>query len=132
VATLLALVGSFMVSYGSAKAEAFSIPVPPGIMRRPERAVCLCLATVLMVPWSWFATTHALPPWASELPILIAIGLIAILGNVSAVSRLWTLGHALRSVPVQRPSKANALHRTETYLAPEPIRLQASDRSARP
>ena len=38
---LVALVGSFMVSYGSAKAEAAGVPVPPSMMRRPERAAVL-------------------------------------------------------------------------------------------
>ena len=33
---LAALMGSFMVSYGSAKAEALRVPVPPGAMRRAE------------------------------------------------------------------------------------------------
>jgi phosphatidylglycerophosphate synthase len=41
VMTLLAIAGSFMVSYSSAKAEAMGLPVPPGVMRRPERAVCM-------------------------------------------------------------------------------------------
>jgi CDP-diacylglycerol--glycerol-3-phosphate 3-phosphatidyltransferase len=131
VLTLLALVGSFMVSYGSAKAEAFGVPVPPGVMRRAERAVCLCLATVLMVPWSWVMASTALPAWSAALPILIAIALIAVVGNGSAVRRLWTLGHAVSASAPPR-AKANAPHRTETYLAPEPLRLKASDRSARP
>jgi len=138
-ATLLALVGSFMVSYGSAKAEAFGVPVPPGVMRRAERAVCLCLATVLMVPWSWLTANTALPSWCAalppllllELPLLIAISLIAVIGNVSAVRRLWTLGHAINAGGVLRP-KANAPHRSESYISPEPLRLKAADRSARP
>ena len=132
VATLLALAGAFMVSYGSAKAEAFGVPVPPGIMRRAERAVCLCLATVLTVPWSWFASGAALPAWSSELPILIAITLIAVVGNVSAVRRLWTLGRTVRARAGDASrAKPNAPHRPDTYLAPEPLRLKASDHTAR-
>jgi CDP-diacylglycerol--glycerol-3-phosphate 3-phosphatidyltransferase len=137
IATLLALVGSFMVSYGSAKAEAFGVPVPAGVMRRAERAVCLCLATVLTVPWSWlitgtaFPVWSALPRWASELPLLIAIGLIAVVGNVSAVWRLWTLGHAISAGGAPR-QKTNAPHRPDAYLSSEPLRLKASDGSARP
>src|SRR5258708_6011223 len=41
VLTLCALAGSFMISYGSAKAEGLRLPVPPSAMRRAERAVCL-------------------------------------------------------------------------------------------
>ena len=44
---LFALVGSFMVSYGSAKAEAAGVPVPPSVMRRPERAAVLWLGVAL-------------------------------------------------------------------------------------
>ncbi len=41
VLTLLALLGSFMVSYGTAKAEALGVESPRGAMRRVERAVYL-------------------------------------------------------------------------------------------
>jgi CDP-diacylglycerol--glycerol-3-phosphate 3-phosphatidyltransferase len=45
--TLLALAGSFMVSYGSAKAEALHVAVPHGIMRRAERATYLGIGIAL-------------------------------------------------------------------------------------
>src|SRR5215472_3369060 len=36
---MAAISGSFMISYGSAKAEALGVPVPPSTMRRTGRAV---------------------------------------------------------------------------------------------
>ncbi len=53
--TLLALVGSFMVSYGSAKAEALGVAAPRGAMRRAERAAYLC-GGALLSPLAWAAT----------------------------------------------------------------------------
>jgi CDP-diacylglycerol--glycerol-3-phosphate 3-phosphatidyltransferase len=91
IATLLALAGSFMVSYSSAKAEAMGVPVPPGLMRRPERAVCMCVATALMVPWAWLAGDSALPAWAASFPMLAGVSLIAVIANVSAARRMHGL-----------------------------------------
>ena len=88
MATLAALAGSFMVSYSSAKAEALRVPVPPGVMRRAERAVCLCLATVLTAVWLPWSDSNGLPGWAGALPVLVAVSLIAVVGNISAVRRL--------------------------------------------
>jgi CDP-diacylglycerol--glycerol-3-phosphate 3-phosphatidyltransferase len=88
MATLAALAGSFMVSYSSAKAEALRVPVPPGVMRRPERAVCLCLATVMTAVWQPWAGGNGLPGWAGALPVLVAVSVIALVANVSAVRRL--------------------------------------------
>ena len=48
--TLFALVGSFMVSYGSAKAEAAGVPVPASMMRRPERAAVLWVGVASRPP----------------------------------------------------------------------------------
>jgi CDP-diacylglycerol--glycerol-3-phosphate 3-phosphatidyltransferase len=86
--TLLALAGSFMVSYGSAKAEALGVPVPPGAMRRAERAVCLCAGVASTPVFAWLAQGSALPPWATEAPLFAALGLVAVVANVSAIRRL--------------------------------------------
>lgn len=91
IATLLALAGSFMVSYSSAKAEALGVPVPPGVMRRPERAVCMCVATALMTPWALLTANAPLPIWVGALPMIAAVSLIAVVGNASAISRLHSL-----------------------------------------
>jgi CDP-diacylglycerol--glycerol-3-phosphate 3-phosphatidyltransferase len=103
VLTLGALVGAFMVSYSSAKAEGLSVPVPPGIMRRPERAVCLCIATAATAVWQPYAAGMARPAWVGALPLLIAVSLIAVAANLSALHRLRLLakGAAPRAVPIR-------------------------------
>jgi CDP-diacylglycerol--glycerol-3-phosphate 3-phosphatidyltransferase len=91
--TLLALCGCFMVSYGSAKAEALGVPVPPGAMRRAERAVCLCLGVALTSASARVAlgSTLPLPAWAAHAPLFAALGLVAVVANVSAIRRLQFL-----------------------------------------
>jgi CDP-diacylglycerol--glycerol-3-phosphate 3-phosphatidyltransferase len=95
--TLAALAGSFMVSYGSAKAEALGVPVPPGAMRRAERAVCLCLGVGLTPVSVWVARGVDLPAWAVRTPLVVAVGLIAVVANVSAIRRLRFLGRSYKA-----------------------------------
>jgi CDP-diacylglycerol---glycerol-3-phosphate 3-phosphatidyltransferase len=96
--TLVALAGSFMVSYGSAKAEALGVPVPPGAMRRAERAVCLCVGVAATPVFAWLTRGAVLPSWASPLvsqaPLFVALGLVAVVANVSAIRRLRFLAQA--------------------------------------
>ena len=88
VLTLFALVGSFMVSYGSAKAEAFHLPVPAGAMRRAERAVCLCAGVAASGALSVAGHDPDLRALATRAPVLGALALVAITANVSAIRRL--------------------------------------------
>jgi CDP-diacylglycerol--glycerol-3-phosphate 3-phosphatidyltransferase len=88
VLALAALAGSFMVSYGSAKAEAARVPVPTGVMRRPERAICLCLGVSLAALAVEMHSRGAAPAWMGHAPIFVALGVIAVIANVSAVARL--------------------------------------------
>lgn len=96
IVALLALAGSFMISYSTAKAEALHVPPPPGIMRRPERALYLIIGAALSpIPMPvveakfMFATPIALP-------MAIAMTMIAVLSNITAVERLYTIGREVR------------------------------------
>jgi CDP-diacylglycerol--glycerol-3-phosphate 3-phosphatidyltransferase len=104
--TMAALLGSFMVSYTTAKAEAMSVPPPRGSMRRAERAVYLLLAAGLTAfTRAAFADSpsHAL----REAPMLIALSLVAVVTNVSAVQRFMAIASALRSRNSTPPTPAN-------------------------
>jgi CDP-diacylglycerol--glycerol-3-phosphate 3-phosphatidyltransferase len=101
---LAALVGSFMVSYGSAKAEALRITVPGGSMRRFERAVCICLGVAAVPVSSALVRAGQAPAWSSQAPILLALAVVAIVGNASAVARLRAIGAATRSVVRSAPA----------------------------
>jgi CDP-diacylglycerol--glycerol-3-phosphate 3-phosphatidyltransferase len=99
VLALLALAGSFMVSYASAKAEALRLSVPHGLMRRPERAICLCTGVALAAVLAMLAragTVPAIPVWAARAPVVGALGLLAIFANASAIRRLRSLAQRER------------------------------------
>jgi CDP-diacylglycerol--glycerol-3-phosphate 3-phosphatidyltransferase len=105
VLTLLAVLGSFMVSYGTAKAEALGVESPRGAMRRVERAVYLD-AGVLFVPVAGaLAARFALPSWVEHTPILLALALVGGVGNVSAVRRLYAVARAAAARDVREPSR---------------------------
>ncbi len=77
---LFALFGSFMVSYSTALAEILKVEIPHGGMRRPERMVYLILGTTL--------TPLTLALYNSHLPMIIALGLVSVIGNISAMRRI--------------------------------------------
>jgi CDP-diacylglycerol---glycerol-3-phosphate 3-phosphatidyltransferase len=93
--TLLALLGSFMVSYSTTKAEALKIEPPSGSMRRPERAVYLTLGAGL--------STLTIYGWEKDrlfpigYPMVLALGLVAVVANVSSIRRLWFIAKAVRA-----------------------------------
>jgi CDP-diacylglycerol--glycerol-3-phosphate 3-phosphatidyltransferase len=91
VVTLLALGGSFMVSYGSAKAEAIGRAVPPGVMRRAERAMIVCAGVGATPLFALLARARGLSAWAGYAPLLAAVLVIGVVGNVSAILRLRRL-----------------------------------------
>lgn len=124
---LVAIAGSFMVSYGSAKAEAFGVTVPDGMMRRAERAAVLC-AGVTLVPFLEAASRRLDLPalqTAAHAPVLLAVAIVAIGSNVSAVRRLLRIAVAARRSGasehlVEEPLRDRPvapLHRTPAVLA---------------
>jgi hypothetical protein len=94
---LLALLGSFMVSYASAKAEALRAQIPRGSMRRPERAAYLIIGAGLTPLLAPLVASHVpgATGWLLEIPALGAVALVALVSNVSAVSRLSKLAIAV-------------------------------------
>jgi CDP-diacylglycerol--glycerol-3-phosphate 3-phosphatidyltransferase len=104
--TLLALVGSFMVSYGSAKAEALRVAVPPGFMRRAERATYLSIGTALSPLTGAVMERFAGPSWVAEVPVILAIAFIGVSANVSAVRRLRSIAKAATAKVAAAPKVA--------------------------
>lgn len=96
LASLGALMGSFMISYSTAKAEAMGIPPPAGIMRRPERALYLTLGAALSnIPMPWLETTFGYDS-SIGYPMISALLFVGILSNISAIERLWTVALLIR------------------------------------
>jgi CDP-diacylglycerol--glycerol-3-phosphate 3-phosphatidyltransferase len=100
VLTLVAILGSFMVSYATAKAEALGVAPPKGAMRRAERAVYLIYGCALVplagLLWPSLAGRS---PWhvSREIPVELAILVVATVTNVSAIRRFFRIADTLRA-----------------------------------
>jgi CDP-diacylglycerol--glycerol-3-phosphate 3-phosphatidyltransferase len=91
-----ATAGAFMVSYSTAKAEALQVEAPRGAMRRQERALVLVLGAALS-PLAAAAGAHrGLAHRVSDLPLIVALALVSVVGNASAVLRLLAVARAVR------------------------------------
>lgn len=80
----LALLGSLMVSYARARAEGIGVKCNEGLLTRFERLAVLVSGLVLTA-------------FFGDAPILIALALIAILANVTAVQRMWLVYRETRT-----------------------------------
>jgi phosphatidylglycerophosphate synthase len=119
---LLALLGSFMVSYASAKAEALRAEVPRGAMRRPERAAYLILGAAFTPLVAPFVVSHApdASGWLLEMPALGSVALVALVANVSAVRRLAKLAASVggpRKVAAAQPAASKRANDEEPVHA---------------
>ena len=94
VLVMFALLASFMISYTSAKAEAMQVTPPRGLMRRHERAVYLIVGIGLtsMLGDMLHDRFPSLPDHSFA---LVGLAMVAVVGNVSAVTRLVRIGRAL-------------------------------------
>jgi CDP-diacylglycerol--glycerol-3-phosphate 3-phosphatidyltransferase len=87
---LAALFGSLLITYSTAKAEALRITPPRGTMKRSDRITVLVTGaalTPLAQRWDQGVGPDGIEAW----PMALAIGLIAVLANVSAVRRFAAL-----------------------------------------
>ncbi|HEY7471006.1 MAG TPA: CDP-alcohol phosphatidyltransferase family protein [Gemmatimonadota bacterium] len=91
---ILAMVGSLMVSYTRAKAEALGVECKVGTMQRPERVVMLGLGGLLIPVFDLIA-----PEWRYA-PLLLALALIAVLANITALERIHSVYKVARGVPL--------------------------------
>jgi CDP-diacylglycerol--glycerol-3-phosphate 3-phosphatidyltransferase len=131
VLALLALMGSFMVSYSSAKAEALQVEPPKGSMRRPERALYLTLGAILSpITISEFEYVRDYPI-AIGFPMVIALGLIAVLANASAIERMAAIAKEMRRRECQAAVRKAALLAAQAAAAnsdedaePDPVRTR--------
>lgn len=93
VLSVWACAASVMVSYTRAKGETLSIDAKMGVMNRHERAAYLVSATIIAawVQLRWPVAGHPRFPL-----VLVALGLIAVLGTVTAIRRTAFMRRELR------------------------------------
>jgi len=76
-----ALVGSIMVSYARARAEALGSHKIVGVMQRPERILLLATGAIINEPVSFFFN-------GSDIVLRITIITLAIFSNITAIQRI--------------------------------------------
>lgn len=126
VLSLLALLGSLMNSYVSAKAEVYRADIPNGRMRRGERAAWVILACIVspllgacLAPFGWGVLATA--------PVMLAAAVVGFGSSLSAGMRAWALLGNLRvrdgaTTPsragLERPGEAEScrIHRVAPSL----------------
>lgn len=117
ILSLLALLGSFMVSYSTAKAEALQIDPPKGAMRRPERAFYLILGATLSpvtIPWLELYRSFSIPIGH---PMVLSLCLVAVVSNISAIERFWAIAKEVR----MRNSVAISAEEPQTQASDEEL-----------
>ena len=92
---IAAMVGSLMVSYTRAKAEALGVDCKVGLMQRAERVVLLGVGGML-VP-----VVRAVAPGWEYAPLLLALGLIALFANFTALERIHAVYKVAHGVPLE-------------------------------
>ena len=108
VLTIAAIVGGFMVSYASSVLRELKVDDSGAPMRRAHRVAYLLTAAAL-VPFAELALTQAPLPLRLA-PIVVALGAIAVVGNVSAVTRLLRTARVVQeTTPSPAPVPASTL-----------------------
>jgi len=74
---ILAIAGSFMVSYTRARAEGLGVDCKAGWMQRPERFVLLIIGSLL-----------ASLPWVGPVVMKVTLLVLALLSNFTAIQRM--------------------------------------------
>jgi|HubBroStandDraft_6_1064221.scaffolds.fasta_scaffold182767_4 phosphatidylglycerophosphate synthase len=92
-----ALLGSMLMSYSQAKAEAMDVSIPRAWMRRPERAAYLGSGAFLSpIVTQWFEPGQPMP---SHYLLLFAVTLVAVFANGAAIRRFRALYVTLKVRP---------------------------------
>ena len=101
------LLGGYMVSYATVKAEALAVPAPRGSMRRSERAVYLFFGAGF-TPLCELLVGPSRPLVVRQAPMVVAIVIVAVVANVSVVRRFHAIITAIRARERQSGGAAKA------------------------
>ena len=81
IIVLIAMAGSFLVSYVRARAQSLGFTCDVGILARPERVVIIVAGLIL----------QSLPIAAQLEPLTVALAILAIGTNFTAIQRIWVV-----------------------------------------
>ena len=105
---LAAIVGSFMVSYATAKAEAMGVAAPRGAMRRGERARLPDHRRGVHAGRAARCSPTRRRWRCARLPIILALAIVAVVANISVVQRLRRIAALLREREAAKAARAAA------------------------
>jgi phosphatidylglycerophosphate synthase len=108
----LASLGSIMVSYTRARGEALGVDVNIGTMQRPERLFYLGVISGLAPIVETLFGHGRLPPFV---PVVVALGLLGLSANVTAVRRI---SHTLARLDGRMKADERAPETPETPILP--------------
>jgi phosphatidylglycerophosphate synthase len=102
IPTLAAILGTSLIPYVRAKAEALGVPSHPGLMQRAERILYLGTAVALTPIFELIAAPHGRHPF----PRLAAIGIVflAVTTNITAIRRFLHLINVADGQRRKRPA----------------------------
>jgi CDP-diacylglycerol--glycerol-3-phosphate 3-phosphatidyltransferase len=113
IIVLIALAGSFLVSYVRARAQSLGFTCDVGILARPERVVIIVAGLLLE------SIGLRLSSWS---PLTVALLILAVGTNFTAVQRVWVVWQQnraeLRAIRGQTAPSAGVDHPAE----PQPVR----------
>ena len=93
----LALTGTVVVSYARAKGESFGVRTDIGGMQRPERALWLGVAVSIAPAVASLAEAQSRSRY--HYPVVVALGVVALGTNLTAIRRAWLVVSTLRGRP---------------------------------
>ncbi len=89
ISTIVALMGSFLVSYVSAQGTIYSVRLPRGLMRRGERSFYLAAGAILTTSFNEIFKINEPQRHILLVVILIFIGSVAILSSIYRLINLF-------------------------------------------
>jgi CDP-diacylglycerol--glycerol-3-phosphate 3-phosphatidyltransferase len=111
IIVLVALAGSFLVSYVRARAQSLGFTCDVGILARPERVVIIVAGLIL----------QSLPITSQFQPLTVALVILAIGTNFTAVQRVWVVWQQNREELRRLRGQPAAVHE-ELPSAAQPVR----------
>ena len=106
---MMAMIGSFMVSYTKSKAEAMGVKCDLGLMQRPERLFLLSICSLFDPLVKAWGVNHGWPD--QHFLMLGAVAVIAILTVYTTIQRMWHSFNALEELEAEQSGDVSAVER---------------------
>jgi CDP-diacylglycerol---glycerol-3-phosphate 3-phosphatidyltransferase len=113
IIVLIALAGSYLVSYVRARAQSLGFTCDVGILARPERVVIIVAGLLLE------ALGLRIGGWT---PLTVALVILAVGTNFTAVQRVWVVWQQNRAELQAQRGQAPSVARQDRPASPQPVR----------